>query len=253
MPVLFLCGAWGLAQVFSPTLPNLYYHIRFVGSELVPFALVIVSAALVEMSRSDRLRRSVAMVAGAGAVTMMILFSGFQLIGVEGEDARFFHELDAMVSRNDVIVADEGEADNRVTVPIRYYFNKQVFVFPRTATLQEKQDVMRYLLANSGSRYGQVLVLSAGPSIAQPFEVTLKALLRMSESGISNTENLRFDPIASRSYLHLLLPSTWRTNVRTFYLYRATGLVAPQVRTGCPIDFSSRGGSPLITASGWGE
>jgi hypothetical protein len=252
IPVLFVCGVWALSLAFSPLLPNLYYHIRFVASELVPFTLVIVALVLVDMWDAGGGLRQVAAFVGVGAVATMLPFSALQLGEVEGEDARFFHRLDMMVSPNDVLFLSESEVGNRITVPLRYYFNKQVFVLPRDTTSAQARTVMRYLLDNQAERSGQVLVLSSRPASVQPFELTLKSPLQMRESGISNSENLRFDPIQSASVRHMFLPSTWRTNFQTLYLYRVTGMSNITARPGCLVEFGAKGNSAEYVVSGWG-
>jgi hypothetical protein len=246
IPLLFVGAAWAITQAFSPTLPNLYYHIRFIASEVVPFSLVILSVVLVALVRSGRYRRLLALLAGAGALAMMIPFSTVQLWGVEGEDARFLHELDALVSSKDVIVMYERETWNAIPVPIRYYFNKQTFVLPRDATLAETLDLMTYLLERSGSRSGRVLLLTAQSASVLPFDVKLEALLPLKQSGVSNSENLHLDGIQSHSIRRVFLPSLWRERSDPFYLYR----VYPR---SCAVDFSSQGSSSRITVSGWGE
>jgi hypothetical protein len=254
IPVMFVSAVWALSLAFSPILPNLYYHIRFVASELVPFTLVITSVVLAEMWDAGAGRRAVAALAGVAALAAMLPSAAIELGGVEGEDARFFHQLDAMISPNDVLVVSEGEAGNRITVPLRYYFNKQLFVLPRSATPAEARDAVRYLLDGTGSRLGQVLLLSSQPSSAQPFDVTLRSILQMRESGISNSENLRFDPIQSASLRHMFLPSMWRTNIQTFYLYRVNGLAGISSPSGCQaVDFGERGNSVRYIVSGWGD
>ena len=171
IPLLFLGAAWAITQAFSPTLPNLYYHIRFIASEVVPFSLAILSVVLVAMVRSGRYRRLLAVTAGLAALAMMVAFSAVQLGSRDGEDPRFFHEIDARVADNDVIVMSEREVGNGVAVPLRYYFNKQVFLLARDATPADTRDLVRYLLANAGSRYGRVLVLSSLSAPALPFDV----------------------------------------------------------------------------------
>jgi hypothetical protein len=253
IPLLFVGAAWAFTQALSPTLPNLYYHIRFVASEVVPFSLVILSVVLVAMVRSGRYRRLLAVTAGLAALAMMVAFSAVQLRGREGEDPHFFHEIDARVSDNDVIVMSEREAGNGVAVPLRYYFDKQVFLLPRDATPADTRDLVRYLLANAGSRYGQVLVLSSQSAPALPFDVTLLASLQLTESGVSNSENFRFEPFQSASIRHMLLPTMWRTNVQTLYLYRVKAVSNSAIPAGCSIDFSSWGNSWTYTRFGWGE
>jgi hypothetical protein len=252
IPLLFLGAAWAFTQAFSPMLPNLYYHIRFIASEVVPFSLVILSVVLVAMVRSGGYRRLLAVTAGLAALAMMVAFSAVQLGGREGEDPRFFHEIDARVSDNDVIVMSEREVASRVAVPLRYYFNKQVFLLPRDATPADTRDLVRYLLANAGSRYGQVLVLSSQAAPALPFDVTVLVPLQLTESGISNSENFRFDPFQSDDVRHMLLPTMWRTNVQTLYLYRVKAVSNSGTSAGCSIDFSSWGNSWTYTHFGWG-
>jgi hypothetical protein len=252
IPLLFLGAAWAFTQAFSPMLPNLYYHIRFIASEVIPFSLVILSVVLVAMVRSGRYRRLLAVTAGLAALAMMIAFSAVQLGNREGEDPRFFREIDARVSDNDVIVMSEREAGSRVALPLRYYFNKQVFLLPRDATPADTRDLVRYLLANAGSGYGRVLVLSSLSAPALPFDVTLLAPLQLTESGISNSENFRFDPFQSNDVRHMLLPTMWRTNVQTLYLYRVKTVSNPGTSAGCSIDFSSWGNSWTYTRFGWG-
>jgi hypothetical protein len=253
IPLLFLGGVWAFTQAFSSTLPNLYYHIRFIASEVVPLSLVILSIVLVATARSGRLHRLLAAAVAISALAMMTAFSLLQLRGKEGEDAGFFHEIDAQVSDKDAIVASEREVGNRVSVPVRYYFNKQLFVLPRDATLADAENVVGYLLANSGSRYGRVLILSSQAAAAQPFNVTLAASLQLTESGISNTENFRFDGFQSTSLRHLLLPTIWRTRVETYYLYRVNAVPDRQISRDCSIDFSLQGDASKYILSGWGD
>jgi len=254
IPLVFIGAVWALSLAFSPILPILYYHIRFVASELVPFTLVIAAVVLAEMWVAGAVRRAVAGVVAVAALATMLPFAALGLGGVEGEDARFFHQLDAMIGPHDVVVVSEREAGNRITVPLRYYFGKQVFVLPRDATPAEEQSVVRYLLDNSGSRFGQVLLLSSRPASVQPFDVTLRSLLEMRESGISNSENLRFEPIRSDSRQHMFLPSTWRTNLQRFYLYRLNALADISWRSGCRIvDFGPKGDAGRYIVSGWSD
>jgi hypothetical protein len=76
----------------------------------------------------------------------------------------------------------------------------------------------------------------------------------MRESGISNSENLRFEPIRSKTLRHLFLPSMWRTNVQRFYLYRLNGLANTSLRSGCRVvDFGPTGDAAKYILSGWGD
>jgi hypothetical protein len=219
-PLVFLGAAWAFTQAFSPLLPNLYYHIRFIASEAVPLSLVIASVAIIAMLRSDRYRRGLALVAGAGALLTMTTFSALQLAGVEGEDARFFRELDRLVSRDDVIVINESDDPGRFLVsPIRLYLQKNVFFLSRGAPSLESRELIHYLLDNSKAHRGRVLLLSTQPADAQPFGVTLEALLPLTQSGISNTENFRFEAFQSTSLRNMVLPTVWRTQTLPFHLY----------------------------------
>jgi hypothetical protein len=250
IPLLFLGGAWAFTQAFTPTLPYLYYHIRFVASELVPFSLVVVAVVLAAMARSPGHGRRLAIAVGLAAAAAMGFFSAVQLAGREGEDARFFHEIDARVSDRDVMVVTERETGDRVTLALRYYFEKKLFILPRDATLSETTDVIRYLLENAQIHHGRLLILS--PSPALPFHTTLQAQLQIKESGISNTENPRFDPPQSKSAKRMFLPTVWRSNTQTFYLYRVDAVASDLDSFGCSIDFSSWGNSWSHTVSGWG-
>jgi hypothetical protein len=252
IPLLFLGGTWGLTLAFAPTLPDLYYHMRFIGSEVVPFSLVILSIVLIAMTNSGRYRRALAVATTFAALAVMIVFSAAQLRGREGEDARFFHEIEELVSNNDVIVADERDVGHRLTVPLRYYFNKQFFLLPRDATSNDTVELINYL-ARPGRGYGQAFILSRQPAVGGLLDATLQTSLRLSESGNSNSENFRLDQIQSTDVRHMLLPTMWRTVVQTFYLYRVNGIANDRPPAGCSIDFSSKGDSRRHAVSGWGE
>ena len=253
IPLLFVCATLALTEAYAPGLPSLYHHVRYLSSEVIPFSLVVVSIVLVAMWHSPGWRRHLAMIALLLAVPFMLTFSILQLRGKEGEDPHFFHELDHAVAGNDVLVVDESEAGNGLIVPLRYYFDKHVFIIPEGTERAQVRQILEYLLKNSGSEYGRILLLARGQSFDLPLTRTFEARLTYKESLISNTEHIRGGTLQSHSRGRFLLPYAWHTKSIPFALYRVTGVPAwdYHLSFGCPIDFSENGGSALYTGKGW--
>jgi len=189
------------------------------------------------------------------AVPFMLAFSAVQLRGREGEDPHFFHELDDAVASNDVLIINEADAGNDdLPVPLRYYFDKQVFVIAEHATRAQVQQIIEYFLKNSGSQYGRIFLLSRGEGFKLPLTRTLEARLTYRESIISNSEHIRGGELPSRSRGRFLLPYAWRMNrIIPFALYRVTDMPVwhGDLAFGCPIDFSENGNSAFYTGTGW--
>jgi hypothetical protein len=257
IPILFTCATLVLTEAWAPALPYLYYHIRFLSSEVIPFSFVILSIVLAAMWRVPGWRHHLATLALLLAIPFMLVFSAVQLEGKEGENPSFFHELDRVVANNDVLVADERDLDNRFSVPLRYYFDKQLFLIPKDATARQVWEIFQYLLKNSGSKYGRILLLSHGFDPPLPISRTVQAMLTNRQSFIANPEHVMLgtfgSPTQSRSFGRFLLPYSWHTLDTVFTLYRVTGVPTwdDHVSLGCPIDFSANGNSEFYTGDGW--
>jgi hypothetical protein len=253
--LLFVCATLVLTNAYAPALPYLYFHIRYLSSEIVPFSLVIVSIVLITMWRMSGWGQYLAAVALLLSIPVMLVFSAVQIQGKEGEDPVFFHELDREVGGEDVLIVDEREIDNRLTVPLRYYFNKQLFVVPRDATAEQIQQIVDYLLKNSGSKYGRILLLSRDRTFRRPLTQTVVALLTYTQSFISNSEHVSLGVLQSDSLGRFMLPYAWRTRSIPFTLYRVNGVPTLDHRLsfGCPIDFSENGNSVYYVISGWSD
>ena len=252
IPLLFICATWVLTQSYVPTLPYLYYHARYLCSELAPFSLVVVSIILVEMWQQPDWRRYLAPAIVVSALLVMIPFSTVQLRGVEGEDPQFFRDLNAAITDNDVLIAYQQDVDSRITVPIRYYFNKRLFVIPNGINGAQAQSLVASLLERSPAQYGRIMLLTSSPATTHPFLLTLERNLPFRIRGISNTEHHRFDSgHQSKGWARMLLPFRWKTTEKIYALYSVHGLTESQVQFGCPIDFSIKGNSSHFTESGW--
>lgn len=251
IPLLFLGATMALTEVWAPSLPYLYYHVRYLSSEVVPVSLVIMSIVLVTMWQTPGWKRQLAIVAVFLSVLLMGAFSALQMQGKEGEDPRFLHEIDSAVSDGDVLIMDERDA--WLTVPIRYFFNKSVFIMPEKAKREQRAKIVDYLLDNSGSKYGRILLLAQGGRFRLPFTKTVERTLTYRESVITNSEHWRSGGFQSRDLGHFILPYAWHTDSLPYTLYRLDSFIAHDLFLGCPIGFSENGNSDSYIGTGWGD
>jgi len=251
IPIFFVCGVWTLALLFSPTLPYLYYHSRYIASEILPFSLVIMSITLVSMWGAGGWRHLFSTAITFSALIVMIVFSLIQIQGTEGEDPNFFHELNLAVSNNDILVVNESEMDNRITVPIRYYFNKQIFVIPRNISSSETRNIFKELKNKSGEQYGRILHLTTLRPTSDLIKRSLLGSFVFKESVFTNTEHGRFDGYQNKDWGQMLLPYKLKTLNRTTFLYSIDFVLNTPYLFGNLIDFSSIGNSSIYTNYGW--
>ena len=250
IPLLFVCATLALTEVHAPSLPYLYYHMRYLCSEIVPFCLVIASVVLITMWQSPGWRRYLAVSTALLAVTFMGAFSALQLRGQEGQDPRFFHQLDDAVASDDVLLLSQRD-DPDIGVPIRYFFNKQLFIIPTDATKEQIRQIFDYFLDSSGTKYGRILLLAPGRSMPLPVRREVERWLIYTDSIISNSEHWRSGGFESRKPGRMILPYAWHTATAAYTLYRVKSVTRPYVAFGCPIDFSQNGNSEFFVEKGW--
>jgi hypothetical protein len=254
-PMLFLCGTLALTEVYAPSLPYLYYYGRYLCSEVIPFGLVIMSIVLVTMWHMSGWRRYLTTIAVVLTVVYMGTFSALQIRREEGQDPRFFHELDAAIASKDVMLLSQSD-DLDISVPLRYFFNKQIFIIPRDATKVQVQEIFDYFLKNSGSKYGRILLLSQRQNFRLPLGRTIERLVTYTDSVISNSEHWRSgEGFQSHRPGRMILPYAWRTSNTPYTLYRVNyvAVLQPILPFGCPIDFSESGNSELFVQKGWSD
>ena len=247
--LLFLCSTLALTEVFAPSLPYLYYHMRYISSEIVPFSLVIMSIVLAMMYHMPGWRRNLAIIALLFAIPFMGFFSAVQLFAREGQDPLFFHELDQAIASEDVLLLGEDDGVD-IGVPLRYFFNKQLFIIPKNATGEQVRDIFGYFLNNSGSKYGRILLLSRGWGF-RFLRRTVERLLMYTDTVISNSEHWRSGGFASHEPGRMILPYAWHTANVPYSLERVNAVIQAYLPLGCPIDFSKGGNSELFVEKGW--
>jgi hypothetical protein len=247
--LLFLCSTLALTEVFAPSLPYLYYHMRYISSEVVPFSLVIMSMVLAMMWHMPGWRRNLAIIALLFAIPFMGFFAAVQLFAKEGQDPLFFHELDQAIASEDVLLLGEDDGAD-IGVPLRYFFNKQLFIIPRNATGEQLRDIFGYFLNASGSKYGRILLLSRGWGF-RFLRRTVERSLIYTDTVISNSEHWRSGGFASHEPGRMILPYAWHTANVPYSLDRVNALIQAYLPLGCPIDFSKGGNSELFVEGGW--
>ncbi len=251
VPLLFLCATLALTEVYAPSLPYLYYYGRYLCSEVIPFGLVIMSIVLVTMWRMSGWRRYLTTIVVVLTVVYMGTFSALQIRREEGQDPRFFHELDAAIASKDVMLLSQSD-DLDISVPLRYFFNKQVFIIPRDATKVQVQEIFDYFFKNSGSKYGRILLLSQRQNFQLPLDRTIERLVTYTDSVISNSEHWRSgEGFQSHRPGRMILPYAWRISNTSYTLYRVNAVLQSNLPFGCPIDFSESGNSELFVEKGW--
>jgi hypothetical protein len=247
--LLFLGSTLALTEVFAPSLPYLYYHMRYISSEIVPFSLVIMSIVLAMMCQMPGRRRNLAIIALLFAIPFMGFFSAVQLFAKEGQDPLFFHELDQAIASEDVLLLGEDDGVD-IGVPLRYFFNKQLFIIPKNATGEQVREIFRYFLNNSGSKYGRILLLSRGWGF-RFLGRTVERLLIYKDTVITNSEHWRSGGFASHEPGRMILPYAWHTTNVPYSLERVNAVIQGYLPLGCPIDFSKGGNSELFVERGW--
>ena len=161
----------------------------------------------------------------------------------------YFHELDQAIASEDVLLLGEDDGAD-IGVPLRYFFNKQLFIIPRNATGEQVRDIFGYFLNNSGSKYGRILLLSRGWGF-RFLRRTVERSLIYTDTVISNSEHWRSGGFASHEPGRMILPYAWHTANVPYSLDRVNALIQAYLPLGCPVDFSKGGNSELFVERGW--
>jgi hypothetical protein len=222
--VLLTASIWGV-YLLQGTTPYLYYHSRYICSEIVPYSLIIVSGVFFKIYESGF--RKFAVSVAILTIAYNLFFSVVQLGGKESEECSAFAPLDNVVAESDILLTNG--VSSRILTPLRFFSEKKVFAIDESKSTPEAINAAIEKLWLMAKQQNARLFYICNSDRQVKYEQKI-ANYNFRDSFFSNGEHHRHinvPQVINNSISKMFLPTELRWSVQQFSIYDLTNQTFP--------------------------